>query len=53
MFELDPGEQHRTCSQCGADCPPEPFETSDELRIAFVCPEHGVHAVIDPFEGDR
>jgi hypothetical protein len=52
----DPGstlgdEQHRTCPQCGADCHPEPFQTDDGFRIAFVCAEHGVHSVLDPFEG--
>lgn len=54
----DPGstlgnEQHRSCPQCGADCPPESFETDDGLRIAFVCAEHGVHSVLDPFEDNR
>ena len=45
---------------CGADCVPEPFNAganevgySDGMRIAFSCPEHGVHSVVDPFEGSR
>jgi hypothetical protein len=44
---------HRTCAECGADSAPEPFETDPCIRIAFSCPEHGVHTVIDPFEGSR
>ncbi|WP_125098686.1 hypothetical protein [Leucobacter chromiireducens] len=45
---------------CGRDCEPEPFSTgigedgpSGGIRIAFVCPEHGLHSVVDPFEGRR
>lgn len=52
-FEPEPDKQHRTCAECGRDCQPEPFESDNELRIAFVCPEHGVHSVVDPFEGKR
>lgn len=44
---------YRTCSQCSADCLPESFEADDGFRIAFVCPTHGVHSVVDPFEGKR
>lgn len=51
---FDPAdEQYRTCTQCGADCSPEPFETDSGIRIAFACPDHGVHTVVDPFEGER
>lgn len=46
-------EQYRTCAECGADCTPEPFEADDGFRFAFVCPTHGVHSVVDPFEGER
>lgn len=59
-------EQYRTCAQpvalpeggqgvCGLDCEPEPFDAGegDGIRIAFSCPEHGVHSVVDPFEGQR
>lgn len=48
------GEGYRTCPECGGDCLPEP-SGSDELgaRILFVCPEHGVHSVVDPFDGLR
>ncbi|WP_166788493.1 hypothetical protein [Cryobacterium sp. TMS1-13-1] len=54
----DPGstlgnEQHRTCPQCAVDGQPEPFEADDGFRVAFVCAEHGVHSVVDPFEGER
>lgn len=52
MFE-PADEQYRTCAECGADCPPEPFETNSGIQIAFSCPEHGVHTVVDPFEGSR
>lgn len=46
-------EQYRTCPECGRDCKPEPFEADDGFRIAFSCSEHGVHSVVDPFEGQR
>lgn len=47
-------EIHRTCPACGGDCEPEPTSVSGlGVRIAFTCPEHGVHSVIDPFEGQR
>lgn len=42
---------HKTCPKCGSDSMPEPFEKSIVFRIAFVCPEHGVHSTVDPFEG--
>lgn len=52
MFE--PGnEQYRTCAECGADCEPQPFPTDQGIRIAFACSTHGVHSVVDPFEGHR
>lgn len=47
-------QSYRSCAQCGADCQPEP--TSVEglgVRVAFICAEHGVNALIDPFEGER
>lgn len=48
-------EGYRTCYECGADCLPEPFEAGEGqgLRIAFERPQHGVHSVVDPFEGER
>ena len=46
-------EEYRSCAQCGAGCPPEPFETDGGFRIAFVCAKHGVHSVVDPFEDKR
>ena len=44
-------EQYRTCQECGRDCVPE-HAGSDDMgaRIAFVCPEHRLHSVVDPFE---
>jgi hypothetical protein len=54
----DPGatlgnEQHRTCLQCAVNGQPGPFEADDGIGVAFVCAEHGVRSVIDPFEGER
>ncbi|MFE7067187.1 hypothetical protein [Microbacterium sp. ER1] len=47
-------EGYRTCAECGADCLPEPTDIEGAgIRIAFVCPDHGVHSFIDPFEGRR
>ncbi len=51
---LAPGDEgYRTCTECGADCLPEPSTTDAGIRIAFSCPEHGLHTVVDPFEGKR
>lgn len=46
---------YRTCSECGGDCEPDTSVGIDGLgvRIAFICPEHGVQSVIDPFEQER
>lgn len=54
MFE-PANEEYRTCAECGADCEPEPFDVGkgQGVRIAFRCPTHGVHSVVDPFEGKR
>lgn len=48
-------DSYRTRSECSGDCNPDPSTGADDsgLRIAFVCPEHGVHNVIDPFEVKR
>lgn len=40
----------RICPQCGAEGIPEPLQADDGFRIAFVCPAHGVQAIVDPFE---
>lgn len=48
------GEGYRTCSECGGDCLPEPAGTDEHgVRFVFVCPEHGVQSIVDPFEGQR
>ena len=48
---LDPNSGYRTCPECGGDCAPEPNSAdSYGIRIMFVCPRHGVHSVVDPFE---
>lgn len=55
-FHISPKDEgYRTCSECGVDCEPEPFDAGEGqgLRIAFACPVHGVHSVVDPFEDRR
>lgn len=44
-------QSYRTCSECGSDYLPDPFDAGGGLgtRIAFICPTCGVHSVIDPF----
>ena len=45
---------YRTCLVCGGDCAPEPGGADGHgVRIMFVCPDHGVHSVVDPFEDKR
>ncbi len=46
---------YRTCSVCEGDCEPDPALSIDGagVRVAFVCSEHGVQSVVDPFEGLR
>lgn len=45
------GADYRTCSSCGGDCIPDPTGAAGlGVRIAWVCPEHGVHSIVDPFE---
>ena len=54
MFTPDEEEHYRTCADCGRACEPVPFEIIEAgLRLAFICPVHGVHTVVDPFEADR
>lgn len=54
MFMPDAGEQYRTCAECGRDCEPVPLDTAGHgIRVSFVCPVHGVHTIIDPFEDTR
>jgi len=50
----DPDSGYRTCPECGGDCVPEPNGSDGHgIRIMFVCPSHGVHSVVDPFEHKR
>lgn len=46
---------YRTCSECGGDCTPDTSLSADGtgVRIAFVCAEHGVQSVVDPFSDLR
>lgn len=48
-------DDHRTCAVCRSDCEPDPSLSVDGagVRVAFVCPQHGVQSVVDPFEGMR
>jgi len=46
---------YRTCSACGGDCEPDTSLSSDGtgVRIAWICAEHGVQSVVDPFASER
>lgn len=47
-------ESYRTCSVCGGDCEPDPMaEDGLGVRIAFICPQHGVQSMVDPFADMR
>ncbi|WP_423494520.1 hypothetical protein IM711_02355 [Microbacterium esteraromaticum] len=43
---------YRACAVCGGDCELDTWLSANGsgVRIAFVCPEHGVQVVVDPFE---
>lgn len=48
------GDDYRTCSQCGLDCEPAPFDSAGTgIRVSFIRPVHGVHTVVDPFADTR
>lgn len=54
VIRVPADEEYRTCAECGGDCVPEHAALDGSgVRIAFVCPEHGVHSVVDPFEDKR
>lgn len=48
-------DDYRTCSVCGDNCEPNPDFSSDDagVRIAFICPHHGIQSLMDPFESMR
>ena len=48
-------EGYRTCAVCQGDCEPDISFGADGYgtRIAFVCPEHGIQSLADPFEDRR
>lgn len=47
-------ESYRTCSVCGGDCEPDPTAVDGlGVRIAFICPKHGVQSIVDPFADMR
>lgn len=52
VIRVAANDDHRTCAECGRDCEPDLAAGAEGLgaRIAFICPEHGIHSVIDPFE---
>lgn len=43
---------YRTCSVCGGDCEPDTSLSAggSGIRLAFVCREHGVQSLVDPFD---
>lgn len=50
----DADEEYRTCTVCGSDCVPEPSAVDGlGVRVVFVCPEHGVQSIVDPFSDLR
>lgn len=46
---------YRTHSECGGDREPDPSISIEGqgARIAFVCSEHDVQSIVDPFEEQR
>lgn len=54
-FRVPVNDDYRTCAVCGGDCEPDISFGSDlhGARIAFVCPQHGIQSLVDPFEGER
>ena len=47
----NPASGYRTCTECGSDCEPEPSSVDGfGIRVMFVCPNHGVHSIVDPFQ---
>ncbi|WP_336649102.1 hypothetical protein [Microbacterium sp. MMO-10] len=48
-------DDYRVCSVCGGDCEPDTALSADGtgVRIAFVCPKHGVQSILDPFAALR
>ena len=49
------GDDYRICTECGGDCEPDLSISVDSqgARIVFVCPNHGVQSIVDPFEDQR
>lgn len=45
---------YRVCGVCGNDCAPDSAGADGlGMRIVFVCPDHGVQSIVDPFEDQR
>ena len=43
--------EHRRCNVCRAECAPEPSGADGYgVRIIYVCRDHGLQSVVDPFE---
>ncbi|WP_158726685.1 hypothetical protein [Tomitella fengzijianii] len=40
-------------SECGKDCSPEPFVAEEGTRISLDYPEHELHVIVDPVDGQR
>lgn len=50
---MNDDESYRTCTICGRDCEPDPMVVDGVgMRIGFVCPIHGLHTVVAPFDLD-
>ena len=39
-----------TCNLCGQELDAETLVTNDELSVVYVCREHGLVAIADPFD---
>ncbi|UXW87078.1 hypothetical protein NFX31_06020 [Microbacterium azadirachtae] len=47
-------ESYRSCVECGGDCYPNAIAADGlGMRIGFVCPEHGLQGIVDPFHDLR
>lgn len=48
-------QRYRTCGECGKVCTPDTGLSTDGhgVRITYVCPDHRVHSIVDPFQDMR
>lgn len=53
-FAAQRDQRFWNCVECGRECVPElNWADGHGVRIVYVCPQHGVHSVVDPFEDMR